>query len=241
VNKPTRPCKTCGKPTRRNYDKGLAESTECDSCYDLRTGVEIVCPVCGETKRVRASVFRRAVSAGDEPCCSKPCASRRSIQRQREAGLLTNQTPEEKQAYDHAYYLANREEALVRARAWQAEHPELTASYKAKTRDRLRSDPEYYAMEKRMAVLNRHGLTIEDFNALLVAQSGLCAICSTQLIKPHIDHCHIEGHVRGLLCHLCNIGLGMFRDNPALLEAAIVYLTEDRGDGSSVPASPHGK
>lgn len=53
-----------------------------------------------------------------------------------------------------------------------------------------------------------------------------CAICgSTE--KPHIDHDHETGVVRGTLCRTCNIGLGMFKDNPELMRQAAQYL-EDR-------------
>jgi hypothetical protein len=40
----------------------------------------------------------------------------------------------------------------------------------------------------------------------------------------HIDHCHITGKIRGLLCHLCNRGIGLFRERSDLLQAAIKYL-----------------
>lgn len=63
-----------------------------------------------------------------------------------------------------------------------------------------------------------------------------CSICSEEFdkIKPQaaVDHDHscCPGRrscgkcVRGVLCHRCNQGLGLFRDNPAYLEAAADYL-----------------
>ena len=39
-----------------------------------------------------------------------------------------------------------------------------------------------------------------------------------------IDHCHLTGVVRGLLCHSCNTGLGYFNDNWVLLDNALEYL-----------------
>jgi len=55
-----------------------------------------------------------------------------------------------------------------------------------------------------------------------------CAICKTNLTnkKVHIDHCHSSGKVRGILCELCNKGLGQFKDNINSLENAIIYLKE---------------
>jgi len=46
---------------------------------------------------------------------------------------------------------------------------------------------------------------------------------------PHVDHDHITGKVRGLLCSPCNTGLGMFQENAQLFLKAIQYLAERRG------------
>ena len=62
------------------------------------------------------------------------------------------------------------------------------------------------------------------------SQNGRCAICKTD--SPggkgnwHLDHCHDSKNVRGLLCGTCNVGLGMFKDNPLLLAAAADYLLD---------------
>ena len=62
-----------------------------------------------------------------------------------------------------------------------------------------------------------------------------CAICKTPLEanskvkreRGHIDHCHTTNKVRGVLCDLCNKGLGQFRDNTGFLKEAIKYLEEN--------------
>lgn len=70
------------------------------------------------------------------------------------------------------------------------------------------------------------GITPAERDAMLEAQGGKCAICGTSGtdVRWCADHCHTTGAVRGVLCHPCNSGLGMFRDNPVALAAAIDYL-----------------
>ena len=77
----------------------------------------------------------------------------------------------------------------------------------------------------------KYGLTIEDLDAMRKEQNYSCAICgkheSANLNgKLAIDHDHATGEVRGLLCNLCNNGLGSFRDSIEHLQAAISYLAE---------------
>jgi hypothetical protein len=69
----------------------------------------------------------------------------------------------------------------------------------------------------------RYGISAEDADAMLEAQGGVCAICK---VAPaaHVDHDHVTGAVRALLCFNCNGGLGQFRDDPLLLHAAAYYV-----------------
>lgn len=86
--------------------------------------------------------------------------------------------------------------------------------------------------EKRQAVREyglqkNYGIGVADFDVLLAAQGGRCAICDTD--KPNgkgwqVDHDHKSGANRGILCHGCNVGLGNYRDDPAILRSAIAYL-----------------
>lgn len=73
-----------------------------------------------------------------------------------------------------------------------------------------------------------YGLEPETFNALLFDQGYKCAGCGVSFLnggpKIHVDHDHKTEAVRGLLCPFCNATLGYVLDNPATLEALIVYL-----------------
>ena len=83
--------------------------------------------------------------------------------------------------------------------------------------------------EKRPTALSRALLRTlrDDYDALLALQGGVCAICSKN--RPlGVDHCHLFNEVRGLLCDKCNLGLGMFDDDPDRLRAAADYLERSR-------------
>lgn len=76
-----------------------------------------------------------------------------------------------------------------------------------------------------------YGISLDEFNFRFEKQNGLCLICERELQMTHlsgdsvvVDHCHINGHVRGLLCNECNRGLGYFKDNINSLSNAIKYL-----------------
>lgn len=76
----------------------------------------------------------------------------------------------------------------------------------------------------------KYGLTPEMVDALMDRQQGKCAVCRDELVPSatHIDHCHVEGQVRGLLCRACNTGLGLFKDDEKRLLAAVRYLRAAR-------------
>jgi hypothetical protein len=72
-----------------------------------------------------------------------------------------------------------------------------------------------------------YGLSEEDYHTLLEAQGYRCACCGTDHPGREtfaVDHDHDIGTVRGLLCLQCNVGLGMFKDDPDRLRSAAVYL-----------------
>lgn len=74
-----------------------------------------------------------------------------------------------------------------------------------------------------------YGISIEFYEEILRKQSGRCAICAAEFSaskKPHVDHDHNTGAIRGLLCRGCNAGIGMLGENTASLRSAIAYLEQ---------------
>jgi Recombination endonuclease VII len=73
----------------------------------------------------------------------------------------------------------------------------------------------------------KYGMAAAEFDDLLLSQHGKCAICKRPSYTKKglvVDHCHRTGAIRGILCSRCNSALGLFDDDPALLERALEYL-----------------
>ena len=79
--------------------------------------------------------------------------------------------------------------------------------------------------------VEQYGISQEDYNRMFLHQNGACKICLNELPTNkkflNIDHCHVSGKVRGLLCHNCNLGLGQFKDDVNTLVGAVIYLKGD--------------
>ena len=76
-------------------------------------------------------------------------------------------------------------------------------------------------------VYKKYGVTRAEYERRAEAQGYVCALCGEpERVQQRllIDHDHETGKVRDLLCHLCNVGLGNFRDDPRLLDRAKEYL-----------------
>ena len=76
---------------------------------------------------------------------------------------------------------------------------------------------------------SNYRMTVEDFDKLLKAQEGRCAICGipesgVAQKRLYVDHCHKTGTIRGLLCIKCNFLLGHGNDDAGLLRRAANYL-----------------
>lgn len=118
-------------------------------------------------------------------------------------------------SYSHQYYLTHKEEkAAYYKKRWESK--------------------DYKRSARKSRLKRKYGITPADYNKILEQQNGLCAICDKKETKHdrygniknlQVDHNHVSGKVRGLLCFMCNAGIGMFDDNPKNLQSAIKYLS----------------
>lgn len=146
--------------------------------------------------------------------------------------------PEKVSVWGKRYRKGNNSKEALRHKKYNTENREKVSEREKVYRDKskvkiqqkgmayYKANPEKHR-EKR---LKKYGLTIKDYDTMLLLQKGKCAICSgnNKGRNFHVDHDHETGKTRGLLCNSCNIGLGMMKDNPEILKNAIKYIRKHK-------------
>jgi len=149
--------------------------------------------------------------------------------------------------YQMEYYIKNKEKIVKRTKKYAEEHRnekrEKNKIYRDNNKKKFQIKHKlYYQANKekfqtrylRSYRKRKYGIDEVQFNKLLSEQGGVCLICQKgetnhdfrtgELIKMSIDHDHVTGKNRGLLCGKCNRAIGLFEDNPILLRKAAEYL-----------------
>ena len=134
---------------------------------------------------------------------------------------------EDRRRYSRRYYHQFREEVLAKSKIWRDNNKGLRRTNQLRT---------------------TYGITDAEFNALWAVQKGRCAICTTVLALPPVrrgttnapclDHDHTSGKLRGLLCMLCNRGLGNFKDSVEALKTAADYVRRHQRATNRISPAP---
>jgi hypothetical protein len=121
-----------------------------------------------------------------------------------------------------ARYEANPRPYIERVLKWQRENPERVRA----NMDRFRASGKKKVADRKSHLKRKYGLTLEAFDALLASQGGGCAICGKADVD-NVDHDHVTGRVRGILCFNCNVAIGHVAEDEDRLGAAMAYLARD--------------
>jgi len=79
----------------------------------------------------------------------------------------------------------------------------------------------------------KYGITYKEFLTKIDEQGNTCILCGVEFnptertTAPCIDHDHTTGKVRGILCHPCNVALGLIKENTRTLRKMIIYLHDN--------------
>lgn len=128
---------------------------------------------------------------------------------------LTGAQRERRRAQHHSWRIANK-----------AKIQDYTKRHRERYKDKIKT-------KNRREKLRAYGMTPEEYAKRLADQNYCCAVCKQGAWDCRdgvlvVDHNHKTGRIRGLLCHRCNSGLGMFDDDPNNLDCGARYLRSDR-------------
>lgn len=135
--------------------------------------------------------------------------------------------PTKKRESAKLYRARHREIANAVNLAWRQRNPEKVKEYTRRWREK--TGVPVPVMQRRNYLKRTYGLTLAQFDALLAAQGGVCAICGdsksgTGRRSFSVDHDAVAGVIRGVLCGPCNTGIGLLRHDAIRLAKAIEYL-----------------
>lgn len=173
------------------------------------------CTKCGIPKEEADFYLRKKSGKPSQPC--KECVCAQSAKRRRD-------NPEEcKKSYNKW-----REKDPEKARKWYKKDPEAV---KKKQREEYWKDPEKARRENRESrarnpgywVRYKYKMSLEEWDERILNQGGMCAICE-ESTKLCVDHDHVSGVIRGLLCRSCNIALGKFKESSKIVCLAAEYM-----------------
>ena len=157
---------------------------------------------------------------------------------------MPHSDPEKRREYERRRRekIRNDPELLEKKRRQQRDGQRQRMKDPAKKAAQLARTREWNEKNRRrkreLAFKHKYGIELVEYERRHAEQEGLCAICRRPetITDPRlegigrgtrrlaVDHDHATGEVRGLLCYNCNTALGLFRDDPEALRAAIAYL-----------------
>lgn len=130
----------------------------------------------------------------------------------------------------------NKEKARARAKAWALANPErrrkVAKLYRETNKEKLTLGKKaWYAANKERAIETALRSRLRGRAKLIAGLPEICSICGAtesgrkgKKIRLAVDHCHTTGRIRGLLCHRCNVLLGLAKDDLGILKSAAGYL-----------------
>lgn len=145
---------------------------------------------------------------------------------------------EKARAAKNASYTKNKEKYLEAEKIKRQNETDEERSIRLEYhKEHYKNNKEHYATINRNCALKRkYGINQEEYNKMLISQDGKCAICETKDYSNKrnkmlcVDHNHITGQVRQLLCDSCNMLIGNANENENILYEAINYIRKHSND-----------
>ena len=131
---------------------------------------------------------------------------------------MTREYRDVRNAKQRTVYPTIKAKVRARNKIWDNNNKQKMSGYKKQwaidNPDKVKSN----------TLFGRYRISLEDYNNMLLAQKGKCPICLNDLKTPVVDHNHSLNKVRAIICHKCNLAIGLFNDDISILQSAIQYL-----------------
>lgn len=125
----------------------------------------------------------------------------------------------------HKQYRKDNAETLNQKR--RQHYKDNAAEIRKRARERKLS-PRVKLVSKNFHLRANYGITIDQYKEMQEKYNHRCAICGKHQDNEHrylaVDHCHATGEIRGLLCSMCNKGIGLLKDSTTICTNATRYL-----------------
>lgn len=111
---------------------------------------------------------------------------------------------------------------------WKIKNKHRTSGYSKSWRSR--NPDKVKDQDRRNHLRTEYGLTVEQYDDMVALQEGRCLVCREIPMGKrgystlHVDHCHITGRVRGLLCGRCNTALGSLKESEEITQNLVRYI-----------------
>lgn len=125
--------------------------------------------------------------------------------------------------YRKAYYESHKEQERKQASLYYQAHKEEIA---LRIKSLSKENKDFF---RERGLRRSHSIGVSEYNSMLFQQDGKCAICGTTDPRGrknvfHVDHDHKSGKIRGLLCHNCNLAIGLLEDDVNRIRKAANYV-----------------
>lgn len=118
----------------------------------------------------------------------------------------------------------------------QYKKPERKSYMRDYDREKYKNDENFRNKHRNARYKYMYGISLEDYDRMHKEQNGVCAICKKpsssgkRLAVDHDSVLELQGikKVRGLLCHICNLGIGNLQHSEEIIQSALDYLKSSR-------------
>lgn len=130
---------------------------------------------------------------------------------------------EKRKSYRRRWATANKDRILELDRSWKKKNRGRVSLL---ARLRYQKNPQ---RELDRIRFKKYGITGEEYRLIIEKQGVKCPICNRDITKnPSVDHDHVTGKIRGLICNNCNLSIGNAEDSPDRLRAMADYLERNK-------------